>query len=393
MSINRREFGKLMGLSVAGVAGLNMRAFAQAAETQPGGPYPDNFRAIHDGMIKIDGACPMIAQTLDPTNFNLWLDGGVNTMSLTVGGANKGAETTTNLLKWVAEQIMTRPELMLVRTTEDIRTAKRDGKLGIMFHFQGPSALGSDIERVWYYKGLGLGVLQMAYNTRNIYANGITERVDGGLSLMGQKLVKACNEARLIVDVSHTAEKSALDTIEASSEPVIMSHANARGQIDSPRNVSDDLIKAIAANGGFVGAVAYPPFVSTNQKPTMDDMVAMIDYMVQLVGPDHVTMGLDFDATTFGVMDEDKVEGIYNALVASGAWDPSAYPPPPYYYPEGMELPNTLYNLTGALLARGYSEEDLAKIWGGNWLRVMDEVWGDPTAEEIVTVETPFHQH
>jgi membrane dipeptidase len=393
MRINRREFGKLMGLSAAGVAGLNMRAFAQAAETQPGGPYPDNFRAIHDGMIKIDGACPMIAQTLDPTNFNLWLDGGVNTMSLTVGGANKGAETTTNLLKWVAEQIMTRPELMLVRTTEDIRTAKRDGKLGIMFHFQGPSSLGSDIERVWYYKGLGLGVLQMAYNTRNMYANGITERVDGGLSLMGQKLVKACNEARLIVDVSHTAEKSALDTIEASSEPVIMSHANARGQIDSPRNVSDDLIKAIAANGGFVGAVAYPPFVSTNQKPTMDDMVAMIDYMVQLVGPDHVTMGLDFDATTFGVMDEDKVEGIYNALVASGAWDPSAYPPPPYYYPEGMELPNTLYNLTGALLARGYSEEDLAKIWGGNWLRVMDEVWGDPTAEEIVTVETPFHQH
>jgi hypothetical protein len=152
----------------------------------------------------------------------------------------------------------------------------------------------------------------MAYNTRNIYANGITERVDGGLSLLGQKLVKACNEARLIVDVSHTAEKSALDTIEASSEPVIMSHANARGQIDSPRNVSDDLIKAIAANGGFVGAVAYPAFVSKNQKPTMDDMVAMIDYMVQLVGPDHVTMGLDYDATTFGVMDEAKVEAIYN---------------------------------------------------------------------------------
>ncbi len=314
-------------------------------------------------------------------------------MSLTVGGANKGGEETTRLLSWVAEQIMTRPELMLIRNTEDFRTAKREGKLGIFFHFQGPTPLGWDLDRVWYYKGLGLGVLQMAYNTRNPYANGITERVDGGLSILGKKLVKACNEARLIVDVSHTGAKSAMDTIEASSETVIMSHANARGALDSPRNVSDDLIKAVAATGGFVGAVAYPSFVSKKKKPTMDDMVAMIDYLVELVGPDHVTMGLDYDATTYGVMDEAKVEAIYKQLVASGAWDPSAYPAPPYYYPEGMELPNTLYNLTGALLARGYTKEDIAKIWGGNWMRVTEKVWGDPKAEVIHDEEVPFHQH
>ena len=278
-------------------------------------------------------------------------------------------------------------------SSEDLRTAKREGKFGIFYHFQGPTPLGWDMDRVWYHKEFGLGVLQMAYNTRNPYANGITERVDGGLSIMGQKLVKTCNEARVIVDVSHTGAKSAMDTIDACSEPVIMSHANARGQIESPRNVSDDLIKAIAATGGFVGAVAYPAFVSKNKKPTMDDMVAMIDYTVQLVGPDHVTMGLDYDATTYGVMPEEKIEGIYKLMVSSGAWDPSAYPPPPYYYPEGMELPNTLYNLTGALLARGYSEEDLAKIWSGNWMRVMDKVWGDSTATKTDHVEVPVEVH
>ncbi len=392
-TIKRRDFGKMAGLSMAGLAmGPNMKAFAQDAGAQPGGPYPDNFRAVHDSMIKVDGACPMIAQTLNPKDFNLWIDGGVNGMSLTVGGGNRDDQATMQLVSWAAEQIMTRPDLMQVRSTEDLRTAKREGKLGVFYHFQGPTPLGWDMERVWFYKELGLGILQMAYNTRNPYANGITERVDGGLSIMGQKLVKACNEARVIVDVSHTGQQSALDTIDASSEPVIMSHANAKGQIDSPRNVSDDLIKAIAASGGFVGAVAYPPFVSTNKQPSMDDMVAMIDYMVQLVGPDHVTMGLDYDATTFGVMDEAKIEGIYKLMVDSGAWDPSAYPPPPYYYPEGMALPNTLQNLTGALMARGYSEEDLAKIWGGNWMRVMDQVWGDPTAEEVNTVDVPVHE-
>ncbi len=395
---SRREFVKLTGLAAAGLAlAPSLRSFGQEPDAdgakQPGGPYPDNFRAVHDSMIKIDGACPMIAQTLNPTDFNMWIDGGVNAMSLTVGGGNKGEELTTKLLSWVAEQIMTRPELMLIRNTEDFRTAKREAKLGIFFHFQGPTPLGWDLDRVWLYKGLGLGVLQMAYNTRNPYANGITERVDGGLSILGQKLVKACNEARLIVDVAHTGMKSAMDTIEASSEPVIMSHANARGALDSPRNVSDDLIKAIAATGGFAGAVAYPAFVSKKKKPTMEDMVAMIDYMVQLVGPDHVTMGLDYDATTYGVMDEAKIEGIYKQMVDSGAWDPKAYPPPPYYYPAGMELPNTLYNLTGALLARGYSKEDLAKIWGGNWMRVTEKVWDDPNAKAIHDEEEPFHKH
>jgi membrane dipeptidase len=286
-------------------------------------------------------------------------------------------------MSWMAEQIQTRPELVLCRSAHDIRQAKKDGKLGIFYHFQGPSPLDISLDRVWYYKQMGVGVMQFAYNTRNPYANGITERVDGGLSILGQRLVKACNEARMIVDVSHTGAKSSFDAISASTEPVIISHGNARGLIDSPRNVNDDLIKAIAATGGFVGAVAFPPFVSKNKRPTMDDMVAMIDYLVELVGVDHVTMGLDYDRSTHGILPEEEVQAQYEMLLESGAWDQSAYPPPPYHYPEGMELPNTLHNLTGALLARGYSKEDLAKIWGGNWLRVIDLVWGDPEAKEI----------
>lgn len=215
----------------------------------------------------------------------------------------------------------------------------------------------------------------------------------GGISELGIKLVKACNEARIIVDVAHTGEQSALDIIKASSEPVILSHGNARGKIDNPRNVPDKVLKAVAENGGIADVVAYPPFVSKNKKPTMDDMLDMVDYMVNLMGIDHAAFSLDYDATMHGVMPDEMVIKLYNQYVAEGVWDPTAYPKPPYYYPQGIELPNTLYNLTDGLLKRGYSKEDIAKLWGGNWLRVMEQVWGDPKANEIDAYDPQFHVH
>jgi len=386
MELNRRRFAKLAAASAASSALPNLGLASN-------GSYPAGFQDVHNSLISIDGAVPLIAGTLDPSHFDMWIEGGVTAISLTVGGANFEHEVTIKLMSWIAEQVQTRPELMLCRTAHDIRVAKANNRLGIFYHFQGPSALGIDLDRVWYYKQMGVGVMQFAYNTRNPYANGITERVDGGLSLLGLKLVDACNQARMIVDVSHTGAQSSLDAIEASAEPVIMSHANARGQLDSPRNVPDHVLKAIAASGGFVGAVAYPAFVSQKPQPTMDDMVAMIDYLVELLGVDHVAMGLDYDSTTHGVLPPEQVEAAYRMMVDSGSWDPSAYPPPPYKYPEGMELPNKLANLTGALMARGYTNEDLAKIWGGNWLRVMEQVWDDPTAQVIHDEEAPFHHH
>ena len=379
--MKRRTFLEMTagsGLLPAGFSGV---ARAQMASSYV--PVTQNYMAVHKNAIVIDGAVPLLAGTLNPKHIDWWIQGGETAISVTVGGANLGPDTTAKVIAWVAEQIETRPELMLCRTGDDVRTAKRAGKLGIFYHFQGPSSLGIDLDLVWFYKQVGVGLMQIAYNTRNPYANGATERVDGGLSTLGIGLVKACNNARVIVDVSHTGEKSQLDAIEASSEPVIISHGNAFGKIDNPRNVSDTVLKAIAAKGGSAGAVGYPAFVSKNKRPSMDDMVGMIDYMVELMGVDHVTCGIDYDATTNGVMPAEKVQAQYDMLVASGAWDPSAYPAPPYYYPEGIELPNTLFNLTDALLGRGYSEEDIGKIWGGNWLRVMDTVWGDPHAQTI----------
>jgi len=373
---NRRKFLATSGVMAAGLL-VNFGPAAWARSENPdGSPYPEGFRDVHGRLIVIDGINPLLVGTFKPEHIDWWIQGGCTATSVTVGGGNLEDDATTKVVSWFAQQIETRPELMLIRSAEDVRTAKREDKFGIFYNFQGPSSLGIELDRVWYYKQLGVGVIQMAYNTRNPYANGINERVDGGLSILGQKLVQRCNEAKVIVDVSHTGPRSGFDALDASSAPVIVSHGNAFGKIDSPRNVPDELLKAVAENGGIAGAVGYPPFVSKNERPTMDDMVGMIDYMVELMGIDHVSIGADYDSTIDGVKPLAEIQAQYDYLVANGQWDPAVYPPPPYHYPAGIELPNTLYNLTGALLKRGYTEEDIQKIWGGNWLRIMEQVWG-----------------
>ncbi|RXP60914.1 hypothetical protein EC396_04470 [Lutibacter sp. HS1-25] len=384
--MERRKFIGLSAAAGTAIVSGPLLSFANLANKKAIKGYvpkTKNYMEVHKNSIVIDGAVPLLASTFNPKHIDWWIQGGATAISVTVGGANLGPDPTAKVIAWVAEQIQTRPELMLCRTANDIMTAKKEGKLGMFLHFQGPSAIGLDLDLVWFYKQVGVGVMQIAYNTRNPFANGATERVDGGLSTLGIGLVKACNSAKMIVDVSHTSKISQLDAIEASSEPVIISHGNAYGKIDNKRNVSDEVLKAIAANGGSAGVVGYPAFVSKNKQPSMDDMIGMIDYMVNLMGIDHVTCGLDYDGTTNGVMPAEKIQAQYDKLVSSGAWDPKAYPAPPYYYPVGIELPNTLYHLTDALLYRGYTKEDIGKIWGGNWLRVMDKVWGDPTAQLI----------
>lgn len=371
---------------------LSMFGIAQGDTKQPNTDLKlaDGFMEVHKELIAIDGTIPLIAMSRNPEHLKWFKDGGITVASVSISGPPKDPELTTDIVTWFAEQIQTNDDYVLIRNTDDILKAKKENKLGIFYHCQSPIPLREDLDRVWYYKALGVGMAQLAYNARSPYANGITERVDGGISDLGIKLVKALNEARIIVDVAHTGEQSALDIIEASSEPVVLSHGNARSVIDNPRNVSDKVLKAVAENGGLAGVVAYPPFVSKSSRPSMDEMLDMVDYMVNIMGIDHVAFSLDYDATMHGVLPDEQVKATYDFYVSTGTWDPKAYPPPPYYYPQGIENPSTLYNLTGALLARGYSKEDVAKLWGGNWMRVMREVWDDPRAEEVQDEQSAF---
>ena len=345
---------------------------------QPGGPYPANFQEIHDRLIVMDSSCPLMSLPKPPqikqNLFNLYKKGGVTVAFASVGAAT--LEETLKYMTWVAKNVINDPEMMMIHSVADVFEAKKQGKLGVLYHFQPPYALEGDIERAWFFKQAGVGIIQMTYNAKTDFGSGSGEPVDEGLTPKGRDLIKVLNEAKIIVDVAHGGVKTALDTIEASDKVVVCSHGNARAVIDSDRNYPDEVLKAIGQKGGVVGVCGWPPFVSTKKRPTMEDLIRMTDYLVELIGVDHLAIGMDYFFGQAGIVPDELAEKMYDYFLSTGQWQPPTYPSPPWWYPEGVETADKLANLTGALLARGYSEEDVAKIWGGNWLRVMKEVWG-----------------
>ena len=219
--------------------------------------------------------------------------------------------------------------------------------------------------------------MQLAYNTKNLVGDGASERTDAGLSYFGVKLIERCNALGLLVDCSHTGHRTSMEAVEISSAPVVITHANARAVQDNGRNVSDELIRAVAASGGIVGTVGFPPFLTWEGQPTLDRFIDDIAYKADLVGIDHTGIGIDYYEGQYPVEDDETAMARYRNRIETGQWRVEEYPPPPYRFPEGIETPRTLPRLTERLVARGFSEADIRKVLGLNWLRVYRAVWGD----------------
>ncbi len=328
---------------------------------------------LHGEAIVIDAVCPLLAT---PRHLDLYRRGGLTAVAPTVGGFNGGAASALRTIGRWLKHIREHDELVLVKRAADVARAKAEGKLGIVLHFQGTDPIEDDIDLVDAYKELGVGIIQLSYNVKNRFGDGCEERTDAGLSRQGLKLIARMNEARVIVDCSHTGYRTTMEAIEASRAPVVFSHANPRAVHGSPRNILDEQIKAVAASGGLTGMVGFPAFVSGASRPTLDAFIDHIDYVVQLVGSDHVALGIDYFDGMAPLMALDEAQRRYDGYLASDTWSAASYPPPPYHYPQGIETPEGLPNLTAGLVRRGYGEADIRKILGGNWLRVYRAVWG-----------------
>jgi membrane dipeptidase len=328
---------------------------------------------LHAAAIVIDGTCPLLRRR----EFVDWyIEGGVTACCPTVGSTAPAGETLRNLGAW-RRFIASRDDLMLVGAAADIEHAKAARRLGLIFHFQGADPIENDLNLVEAYRALGVRMVQLTYNVRNRVGDGCEEKTDAGLTAFGVDLVKRLNENRIVVDCSHTAYRTTMDAIERSSRPTVFSHANAYALHPSPRNIRDDQIKAAAASGGLVGVNGFPAFLGDSPRPSMDRFIEHLDYMVQLAGIDHVALGIDYYEGMHPVANETEAKQFFRQQVAQKRWSESNYPPPPHHYPEGMATPKELPNLTARLLARGYPADDVRKIIGGNWLRVLRTVWGE----------------
>ena len=336
----------------------------------------DISQQLHRDAIIIDATCPLLSE--EPAHLELYKRGGLTAVAPTIP-AKRGtsADAILKFAMW-HKLCRERDDLIMVRTANDIVTAKQTGKLGLIMHFQGTEPLDRSVDILDAYHALGLRVVQITYNKRCHVGDGCEEEVDGGLSRYGRAVVRRLNELRIIVDCSHTGVRTSFDAIETSSAPVILSHANARGVHRVPRNVDDDLYRAIAATGGVIGVVGFPAFVAPGTRPTLDQFIDHIDYIASLVGIDHVGLGIDYYAGQAPICPDDVALTLYQREVASGNWTGESYPPPPYHYPQGIETPATLQALTAGLVARGFAHADIRKVLGENWLRVYRSVWGSP---------------
>ncbi len=328
--------------------------------------------------ILIDATSPLLRDA-KREYIDLYIEGGWTAVAATVGGFEDAPFTIRGIGKWL-EQLRLRPDLMLVRSTADIERAKRDGKLGIIMHLQGTDPIEESLDLIDAYKALGVGVVQLTYNVRNRVGDGSEEPSNAGLSRFGRKLVERLNDARLVVDCAHTGLRTSLDAIETSSQPVILSHANARAVHPVSRNAPDELLRAVAQNHGVIGILGFPAMVSSDIQPTLDQYIAHIDHTVELAGIDCVGIAVDFFRWQAPFVTPQAAQQMRDDMVARGLWDPQTYRHAPFHYPKGFETPDKVANLVAGLMHRGYTDADVYKIMGGNWMRIYRQVWDEPLA-------------
>lgn len=259
-------------------------------------------------------------------------------------------------------------DFILATTTEDIRRAKRDGRIAVIVCLEGASPLEGEISYLRHYYKLGLRCLGLTHDVRNQVADGIRELSGGGLTHFGARVIDECNRLGIVIDVSHLSDRGTEDVLERSKDPIIASHSNARALCGNLRNLTDPLIKGIAKRGGVIGFHALHALVSEKPTVTFDDLLRHILHVAEIGGVDCIGIGPDlmenWDPEPFKSVSarSTTVEGI-----PAGKLN--------FNYPKGMASNADLPNLTNALLKHGFSDEDVIKFLGGNFMRIFERVW------------------
>ena len=322
--------------------------------------------SLHDDLVVFDG---LIVSNWSRKLFENMREGGLTGANCTCCVWENFADTMQNIAEWKTRFDTNADLITQANTTADIRAAKAAGKTAIVLGFQNVSAFEDQIGYIRLFKELGVGIVQMAYNTQNLIGSGCYESHDGGLSDFGREVVAEMNRVGIMCDLSHVGAKTSQDVIDASDKPVCYSHIAPAGLKDHPRNKTDAQIRTIVENGGFVGVTMFPPFLKRGNNSTVDEYVEAMDYIINIVGEDAVGYGTDFtqdyDRPFFEWITMDK--GYARKLTEFGE----------ILSLEGIGSIGETSNLTAAMERAGWREPRIRKVMGENWLRVLKDVWGE----------------
>jgi membrane dipeptidase len=255
---------------------------------------------------------------------------------------------------------------------EDILQAHTDGRLAIVLSLEASTPIENEVDRIDILYGLGVRQMGIAYSEANTLGSGLKERGDGGLTVFGRRAVERMNKLGIAIDVSHSGDRTCMDTYEQSTKPVLITHAGARAVWPTPRMKPDEVLLGCAQSGGVIGLEAAPHTSLSAQHPahSIESVMDHFTYCVELMGIEHVAFGPD---TLFG----DHV-ALHKTFAANlGVHDAQVgpkYDEVPYV--AGLENPTeNFFNIVGWLVKHGYSDEDIKAVTGGNILRVLREIW------------------
>lgn len=303
---------------------------------------------------------------------------GFNVLHVGVGtgGADAYDSTLRFLASWNGFMAHHSDWFMRIDSPERIESVKRSGKLGIILglqnseHFRKPD----DVD---YFYSIGQRVSQLTYNARNLIGTGSTERTDSAITDFGVSIIERMNKVGMAVDVSHCGDLTSADACTVSKAPVLITHSNCRALCPHPRCKPDDVIKKVAATGGVIGITGVRMFVKNTEPTTIEDVLNHYDHVAKLVGVEHVGTGSDIGIEGYDALPEPirkKLHASYKASYAFRAKDDV----------EGLDHPQRTYDLTEGLIRRGYSDADIDGVLGGNFKRVLAQIWGMRTPEKTV---------
>ena len=306
--------------------------------------------------------------------FRQMREGGVDAVHVTIAYHEMFRETVTNIEQW-NRWFERYADLIFHGTTgDDVRRAKREGRTAIFFGFQNPSPIEDDIGLVEICHSLGVRFMQLTYNNQSLLATGCYEDDDTGLTRMGRAVVTEMNRVGMVVDMSHSGERSTLEAIAHSTRPITISHANPHNWHAALRNKSDAVLKALGESGGMLGFSVYPHHLKGGSDCKLQSFCDMIARTADLMGEDHIGIGTDLCQDQPDSIVEWMRTGRWTKTIDYGEGSAAApgFPAMPDWFEDNRHFGNVAKGLATAGLTKAQTD----KIMGGNWHRFFASSFG-----------------
>ena len=297
--------------------------------------------------------------------------GGVTAVHATLVYHENTRETLTRFGEWNRRFEQHADLIMPVYEPADIQRARASNRIGVFFGAQNCSPIEDDIDMIAIMRRMGLMIMQLTYNNQSLLATGCYEAQDNGITRFGRQAIGEMNRTGMIIDMSHSSEKSTLDAIELSTRPVIISHANPSTFYAAKRNKSDKVLKAIAESGGLLGFSMYPFHLKGGPDCTLDSFCDMIANTADLMGVDHIGLGTDLcQGQPQSVLDWMR-NGRWSKEMdfGEGSKSNAGWPRPLTWFQDNRDFPAIIEGLR----KKGFNKTDVHKIMGLNWLKQIEE--------------------